>query len=115
SGTEPGLRTALALARDEGTVLELSWFGDQAVSLPLGAAFHSRRLTLRSSQVGRVAPAMRARFDHNARLALALNLLHDPALDVLISGESPFDDLPATLQRIASPGNHELCHRIRYH
>ena len=114
SGHEQGLRTALAAAGMEATILELSWYGNREVSLPLGEAFHSRRLTLKSSQVGRI-PADRApRWDHRRRLEAALRLLLDDRLDVLISGESDFKDLPQTLEKLARDPASALCHRIRY-
>jgi threonine dehydrogenase-like Zn-dependent dehydrogenase len=114
SATEQGLARSLELLRAEGTVLELSWYGDRAVSLPLGEAFHSRRLIVRSSQVGTVAPARRATRGYGDRLALALDLLADPALDALVTGESAFDELPSLLPRLASGQLPALCHRIRY-
>ena len=113
SGSEAGLRTALESAGFEATVLELSWYGNRSVSLPLGEAFHSRRLTLKSSQVGHIPPDHAPRWNHRRRLAKALELLLDPRLDVLISGESAFEDLPSTMEKLSrSPG--ALCHRIRY-
>jgi threonine dehydrogenase-like Zn-dependent dehydrogenase len=113
SGAEAGLALALSLAGLEATVLEMSWYGDTSVRVPLGGAFHARRLTLASSQVGLVATTQRARWDYRRRMALALALLADPALDVLISGESPFESLPAVMADLAqAPG--ALCHRIRY-
>ena len=114
SGSEAGLRTSLQLAGAGATVLELSWFGDLSVSLPLGAAFHVRRLSLRSSQVGTVSPRARARFDHRTRLALALELCKDPLLDRLIDAESRFEQLPETMLQLTLPGGHSLCHRLRY-
>lgn len=114
SGSGDGLRLALALAGTEATVLELSWFGDREPALPLGEAFHSRRLTLRSSQVGRVAPARAARHGHRERLALALALLAEPALDALVTGESPFEALPRTLAGLADDPGSTLCHRVVY-
>lgn len=114
SGSSAGLEQALALAGFEATVLELSWYGTKPVTLPLGAAFHRRRLTLRSSQVGQVATAQRARWDYRRRLGLALALLVDPALDGLISGEDDFDDLPAVQVRLAEDPGDALMHRIRY-
>ncbi|MBM3769876.1 MAG: zinc-binding alcohol dehydrogenase [Acidimicrobiia bacterium] len=114
SGSPIGLQLALRLAAFEATVLELSWYGDWSVALPLGEAFHARRLTLRSSQVGHVAPPQRPRWSHRRRMALALNLLKAPALDVLISGESPFDELPALMPTLAAGDGDVLCHRIRY-
>ncbi|MFI0715852.1 zinc-binding alcohol dehydrogenase [Streptomyces inhibens] len=114
SATEDGLARSLELLAPEGTVIELSWYGDRRVSLPLGEAFHSRRLVVRSSQVGAVSPARRARRTYADRLALALELLADPAFDALITGESAFEDLPQVLPRLASGDLPALCHRIRY-
>ncbi|MFF2021414.1 zinc-binding alcohol dehydrogenase [Streptomyces sp. NPDC058171] len=114
SATEEGLTRSLELLGPEGTVLELSWYGDRKVSLPLGEAFHSGRLVVRGSQVGAVAPARRSRRTFGDRLALALDLLADPALDALVSGESTFDDLPRDMARIASGELPGLCHRVVY-
>jgi NADPH:quinone reductase-like Zn-dependent oxidoreductase len=114
SGSAAGLATALRLAAFEATVLELSWYGQRAVTLPLGEAFHSRRLTLKSSQVGQVATAQRARWSHRRRMALALSLLRDPALDALVTGSAPFDELPAVLNRLAAGAPDTLCQRIDY-
>ncbi|MFI8191461.1 zinc-binding alcohol dehydrogenase [Streptomyces sp. NPDC085946] len=113
SATEQGLTRSLELLAPEGTVLELSWYGDRKVSLPLGEAFHSRRLVVRSSQVGTVSPR-RAGRTYADRLALALDLLADPALDALVTGESAFEDLPAVLPALASGEIPALCHRVRY-
>ena len=113
SGAPEGLVHALSLAGQEATIVELSWYGDRAVTLPLGGPFHARRLTLRSSQVGSVAKGQRARWTFRRRLGLALSLLADPALDALIDGESAFEALPDVLPRLAKPGS-ALCHRLRY-
>jgi threonine dehydrogenase-like Zn-dependent dehydrogenase len=114
SGTGEGLRTALSLATSEGVVVELSWFGDTEPAVPLGAAFHSRRLTLRSSQVGGLSPNARPRFTRRSRLELAVALCSDAALDVLMSGESTLDELPEAMVRLVRPESGALCHRIRY-
>jgi 2-desacetyl-2-hydroxyethyl bacteriochlorophyllide A dehydrogenase len=114
SATEQGLARALELLTAEGTVLELSWYGDRQVSLPLGEAFHSRRLVIRSSQVGSVSPARRSSRSYADRLALALDLLADPALDALVTGECAFEELPDVLPRLASGEIPALCHRVRY-
>jgi hypothetical protein len=92
----------------------LSWYGDQAVPVALGQGFHSRRLTLKSSQVGSVAGSQRARWDTRRRMQLALALLADPALDVLITGESDFEVLPQVMAEIAAHPGDTLCHRVRY-
>jgi NADPH:quinone reductase-like Zn-dependent oxidoreductase len=114
SGSEAGLATALSLAGFEAMVLELSWYGTAAIAAPLGEAFHSRRLTLRASQVGAVAPARRARWSRRQRLALALELLADPVYDHLLTGESGFAELPATLARLAASPGDALCRIVRY-
>ncbi|MEZ5904431.1 MAG: zinc-binding alcohol dehydrogenase [Geminicoccaceae bacterium] len=115
SGSGAGLAAGLAMAGIEARLVEVSWHGDAGVTLPLGEAFHSRRLRLVSSQVGMIAPAMRPRFDHRRRFAKAMELLAaDPALDALIDGESPFHDLPATLPALLRDGAGGLCHRVVY-
>ena len=113
SASEQGLARSLELLRPEGTVLELSWYGDRRVAVPLGEAFHSRRLVIRSSQVGTVSPA-RAGRSYADRLALALDLLADPALDALVTGESPFEELPELLPKLAAGRIPALCHRVSY-
>jgi threonine dehydrogenase-like Zn-dependent dehydrogenase len=112
SGRAEGAATALSLGATESIIFELSWYGDREVPLPLGRDFHARRLTLRSSQVGRVSPTARRRYTHRARLEFALSLLADPRLDCLIDGETLFDALPATMAELATKGG--LCRRVRY-
>ena len=114
SATSAGLATSLQLAAPEATVVELSWYGDRPVEVPLGEVFHPRRLVLRSSQVGSVAPARRDRRTKTERLALALELLAAPGLDSLVTGESDFADLPDVLPRLVSGDLPAICHRIRY-
>jgi threonine dehydrogenase-like Zn-dependent dehydrogenase len=114
SASEAGLATALGCAGSEACVVEASWYGTSRPSAPFGEAFHARRLTLRSSQVGQLPPGRRPRWDHRRRLALALSLLTDPRLDTLISGQSHFDELPQVLPSLAEGGGQVLCHRIVY-
>jgi 2-desacetyl-2-hydroxyethyl bacteriochlorophyllide A dehydrogenase len=115
SGNPEGLRTALAIAAFEARIVEMSWFGDREVSLPLGEAFHSRRLSIRSSQVGGLAtPRRRAGWTHRRRLELALRLLADDRLDALITGESPFESLPEVMRDLTRGTLPGLCHRICY-
>ncbi len=109
SASEAGLRLALEIAAPEARIIEASWFGSDAPALPLGEAFHVRRLRLMSSQVGHVSPAMRR--TPAQRLALALDLLADPAFDALLESPTPFKDLPAVMPRLLATG---LCPVIRY-
>jgi NADPH:quinone reductase-like Zn-dependent oxidoreductase len=114
SGDPAGLATGLGLAGFEATVIELSWYGTTAVTLPLGEAFHARRLTLRSSQVGAVPAGRRGRWPLRRRLALALELLRDPVFDLLLSGDSAFGDLPSLMPALADAPGAVLCHTLRY-
>jgi threonine dehydrogenase-like Zn-dependent dehydrogenase len=114
SATSAGLQRSLELLAPEGTVLELSWYGDKDVQLSLGGAFHVRRLGVRASQVGTVSPARGGRRTTADRLALALELLRDPAFDVLLTGESPFGELPGVMERLAAGSLPALCHSITY-
>lgn len=114
SGTADGLALALELAGQETRIVEMSWFGDQMVSLPLGGPFHARRLAIVSSQVGTITPSQRPRWDHRRRMALALSLLADQVLDHLITGETPFERLPDVMTSLSSGSSHTLCHRIVY-
>jgi NADPH:quinone reductase-like Zn-dependent oxidoreductase len=114
SGSEAGLRLALRLAGVEACITELSWYGDREVTLPLGEAFHSRRLSLRASQVGVVARAQRDRYTPAQRLALALSLLREPALDVLIDSECRFEELPTVMPHLLAESSAAIMHRVRY-
>jgi NADPH:quinone reductase-like Zn-dependent oxidoreductase len=114
SGSGDGLATAMLVAGFEATIVELSWYGSQTVPVLLGGSFHARRLTLKSSQVGHVANAQRARWDNRRRMAFVLSLLAHAELDVLITGESPFDDLPSTMARLSTSPEGTICHRIKY-
>jgi threonine dehydrogenase-like Zn-dependent dehydrogenase len=114
SGSAAGLATALALAGDEATVLELSWYGTGEVTVALGGAFHSRRLRVVASQVGRVASSHRPRWSTRRRLAAALDLLADPALDALLAPSIGFRDLPSRLAEVLAPQSGVLCQLIDY-
>ena len=97
SASEAGLATAIAAAGLEGTIVELSWYGDKAVAVPLGGAFHSQRLRLVCSQVGQISAGHRPRWSYRRRIEAALALLADPALDALLTTEIAFEDAPAQL------------------
>ncbi len=122
SGHPSGLETALSLCGPEARVIEMSWYGEQMVPAPLGRAFHSRRLTIRSSQVGQLNPMQKPRWDYPDRMQLALRLLCDPQLDCLITGESAFEQLPQVMANLAGQTDNPelpsaadtLCHRIVY-
>ena len=117
SANPAGLRQALQCAAFEARIIEASWFGAQEVALPLGEAFHSRRLRLISSQVGAVAPAMRGRRSFGERMAQALGLLADPALEALVGPATSFQDLPQALPALLNPAPGQpapLCPLVTY-
>lgn len=114
SGSPDGLTTALELAGDEATVLEMSWYGDRPVTAALGGAFHSRRLRLISSQVGSIAPSHRPRWNYHRRLSAALGLLADSRLDALLAPAIAFNDVPKRLPEILAAGSTTLCQPIAY-
>jgi len=114
SATSAGLQLSLDLLAPEGTVIDLSWYGDAEVQLSLGGGFHSGRLGIRASQVGMVSPARRGRRTPTDRLALALDLLRDPSFDALITGSSCFEELPDVMSGLAAGDLPALCHTISY-
>jgi NADPH:quinone reductase-like Zn-dependent oxidoreductase len=114
SATSAGLQLSLDLLSREGTVLDLSWYGDAPVTLSLGGAFHSSRLAIRASQVGLVAPVRRSSRTTRDRLVLAMDLLRDPAFDALLTGSSPFAELPDVMSALSDGRTPALCHTIRY-
>jgi threonine dehydrogenase-like Zn-dependent dehydrogenase len=114
SATSAGLQHSLELLASGGTVIDLSWYGDSDVRLSLGGAFHSRRLGIRASQVSEVSPARTGSRTAADRLALALDLLRDPAFDALVTGDSRFDELPSVMPGLADGSLPALCHTITY-
>jgi threonine dehydrogenase-like Zn-dependent dehydrogenase len=114
SASAAGLALALECAGMEATVLELSWHGAGETPVPLGGAFHSRRLRLISSQVGQVSPSRRARWSYGRRLAKALELLQDARLDALITDEIAFKNASERLPALFSMQASGLTAVLRY-
>ncbi len=114
SASEAGLAAAIGCAGVEASIVELSWYGDRSVSLPLGGGFHSRRLRIVSSQVGMVAPSRRPRWPYRRRLAAALALLRDDRFDVLVTGTIDFANAPRDLPSVLAEGTLGLAPVIRY-
>lgn len=112
SGSGAGLGRALQIAPTDGEVVVASWYGDRPLSVELGADFHARRIALRPSQVGAVSSRRRSSRTTRDRLALALRLLEDPAFDALLSGSSPWRQLPEVIAALAEGTAHPLCHTI---
>ena len=114
SASAAGLATAMAVAGNEATVLELSWYGANSVQVPLGGAFHSRQLRLQSSQVGHITASRRPRWTYRRRLQAAIQMLIDSRLDVLLEPAIEFADLPDRLPDLLGARGDALCCLIRY-
>lgn len=114
SATSAGLDSALRAAEFEGRIIEMSWYGATPVTVDLGSAFHARRLSLISSQVGHVARKQRQTITHKQRLTLALQMLSDARLDALVEAETPFDTLADTLTPLLTATGSALPPVIRY-
>ena len=114
SASSAGLATAIGLAGDEATIIELSWYGEQPVAVDLGGPFHSRRLKLISSQVGQIPPARRPRWDYARRLQAALRLLEDARLDALVADSIPFAEAATRVPHSLAPGANGLAPVIDY-
>jgi 2-desacetyl-2-hydroxyethyl bacteriochlorophyllide A dehydrogenase len=106
SGHPPALAHALDLLGHEGEALVCSWYGTKAVSLPLGGAFHRRRLRIRSTQVSTIPSHLSARWDVARRREAAMDLLRELPVKLLATHDVPFEraaDAYAALDR-AEPG-----------
>ena len=114
SATEKGLALALECAGVEATIVEASWHGTGACALPLGGAFHSRRLKLVSSQVGEIPAWRKPRWNYRRRLEAAVRLLADPKLDALLGEQVPFARLPQELPRLFAPDASGVGALVRY-
>lgn len=117
SGHEAGLARAMEIAGDDATIVEASWYGDQFPTVPLGGDFHARRLSLVASQVGAVAAGQRLRRTTRQRMQTALDALDDKHFDELLTGVSPWYQLPAMMDSITAPGQvvqATMCHVFDY-
>ena len=114
SASEGGLERSLQLVGDEGDIIEMSWYADRKITIPLGEDFHARRLSIRASQVGAVARARRHRRTNADRLDLAVSLLKDPVFEAFLTGSSAFTGLPGVVQDLADGRLEALCHVIEY-
>ncbi len=114
SATGSGLAACLGAAGFEARIVEASWYGSASVIVPLGEAFHSKRLKLISSQVGSVCETHRARWPHSRRLAKAISLLQDPCLDLIITDEVPFAELDVAMPAVFDASPSSIVTAIRY-
>lgn len=105
SGNPANLDLAIASLRDEGVAVVASFYGARVAPVALGAEFHRRRLSLRSSQVSRVPPSRAPGWSTERRFGLVTKLLENPLLDCLVEPAVPFAEAAAVYARLASePG-----------
>ncbi|HZD71144.1 MAG TPA: zinc-binding alcohol dehydrogenase [Actinomycetes bacterium] len=100
SGKPQALASSLGLLAHEGTALVCSWYGTKPASLPLGAAFHRRRLAIRSTQVSTLPAALTARWDRGRRAELAWSLCRQLPLPLLATHEFPFEQAADAYARV---------------
>jgi 2-desacetyl-2-hydroxyethyl bacteriochlorophyllide A dehydrogenase len=91
SGSPAALGTAIDSVAFGGTVVVCSWYGTKPVGVPLGGAFHRRRLRLVSSQVGTIDAALQPRWSYRRRLAVAASFLEQLELESLITQRVPLE------------------------
>src|SRR5450432_315078 len=75
SGNPDAPAMALNMLAHEGTLLIASWFGTKPVVLPLGGAFHRRRLMIRSTQVSTVPARLSGTWTRSRRRRETVELL----------------------------------------
>ena len=100
SSSSKGLQSCIDHIGFEGKVMEMSWYGEQAVELQLGGSFHQQRKQIISSQVSSIPSNHRARWDFNRRKAVVMELLKNPAYDQHLGEQVPFDKVPALFGNI---------------
>src|SRR5262252_2928113 len=91
SGNPDAPALALDMLAHEGTLLVASWFGTKQVVLPLGGAFHRRRLTIRSTQVSTVPARLSGTWTRARRRRETVELLAELPLAQLCTHVFAFD------------------------
>ncbi len=100
SATQTGLQWALDSLADEGCLIELSWYGNRAVSVHLGGRFHPGRHHIRSSQVGRLPAFLPPAWNAQRRMEVVWQLLRLPGWDPLLPQTVPFAQAPRLFERL---------------
>ena len=114
SGTSQGLQFSIDHVGFEGTVIDLSWYGDRRVCLELGRSFHYDRKRIIASQVSTLAAPVRAAMSLAGRTELILELLVDRGLDAMIGPLVPFADLPGFMEKLYGGHTPGLCPVVTY-
>lgn len=109
SGNPAALADGLRVLAHEGTAIVVSWYGTKPVTLPLGAEFHRRRLTIRSTQVSSIPARLAGEWSRERRRRVALELLGELPLGAVATHEFAFADA-ATAYRQTDEGRPGLLH-----
>lgn len=113
TGTSAGLQYGIERLKKEGSLIELSWYGNREVQLSLGKDFHYHRKKIISSQVSSL-PLAKPTWDYGTRKALAVKLLENIHLDRLITKKIPFSAAPAFYQALREGKVNEIGTIITY-
>jgi len=100
SGNPEAPAMALDLLAHEGTLLIASWFGTKPVVLPLGGAFHRRRLVIRSTQVSTVPARLSGTWTRSRRRREATTLLAELPLAQLCTHVFAFGQSAEAFQAV---------------
>jgi threonine dehydrogenase-like Zn-dependent dehydrogenase len=111
SGNPDAPAMALDMLAHEGTLLIASWFGTNPVVLPLGGAFHRRRLVIRSTQVSTVPARLSGTWTRARRRLEAVALLPELPLAELCTHSFAFSDA-AEAFRALDAGTPGLMHAV---
>lgn len=114
SGNPQAPAAALELLAHEGTLLIASWFGTKPVTLPLGGAFHRRRLTIASTQVSTVPARSSSTWNPQRRRRESVELLPELPLERLCTHEFAFEHA-AEAFRAVDEGLPGLMHAVLHY
>jgi threonine dehydrogenase-like Zn-dependent dehydrogenase len=114
TANETALQYCIDHVGEEGSVIELSWYGDKKVSLSLGESFHTMRKKIISSQVSSIPKAKRASWNYENRKQLAFSYLNDAFFDELITNEIPFAETQNFFEKLRSENLSGIGYCIKY-
>ncbi len=100
TASKTGLQFCLDAVRSEGTVINLSWYGNRTIELSLGGSFHYGRKKIISSQVSVIPEKMKNSWDFKSRKKLVMDLLSQHPYEKYITHIIPFKETPDFFQRL---------------
>jgi threonine dehydrogenase-like Zn-dependent dehydrogenase len=100
SASADGLQYCIAHTVTEGKIMELSWYGNQSISIQLGTHFHYKRLQLLSVQVSEIPIDYRDQHSYFSRKQLAENIMRQVDFSKFITRIVAFNQLPAFFEEV---------------